>query len=221
MRRLCERPGCGAPAEVSYGIDRVGCTVWVDNRAVPERELAGRLCRRHADALVVPRGWTVDDRREAVPKLFRVRDMPDDERPRAGRARRGRVAAPPSEPSPPLQFPSRSTAEQPDTVVASVPPASAPPTPVADESAADETSVAAATSEATTADATSDLVYEPDDSHGPGHVEDAGEDSRDDEETRAFPWSPRLVGAPEPDDPSGPVFGRLLGRAFGRTSEGE
>ena len=48
--------------------------VWVDNRAVPERELAGRLCRRHANALSVPRGWTIDDRRDAVPKLFRIVD---------------------------------------------------------------------------------------------------------------------------------------------------
>ena len=31
------------------------------------------LCRRHADAMVVPRGWTLDDRREAQPRLFRPR----------------------------------------------------------------------------------------------------------------------------------------------------
>jgi hypothetical protein len=49
--------------------------VWVDVAEVAERELAGRLCRRHANALVVPRGWTLDDRRDPVPKLFRV---PDD-----------------------------------------------------------------------------------------------------------------------------------------------
>ena len=47
--------------------------VWVDVAEVAERELAGRLCRRHANALVVPRGWTLDDRRDPVPKLFRVR----------------------------------------------------------------------------------------------------------------------------------------------------
>lgn len=32
----------------------------------------GILCRRHADALAVPRGWHVDDRREAVPRLFKT-----------------------------------------------------------------------------------------------------------------------------------------------------
>lgn len=79
MRKLCERPGCAAPAEVSYGIDNAALLVWVDNRPIPERELAGRLCRRHADAISVPRGWTVDDRRLAVPQLFRPADMPSVE----------------------------------------------------------------------------------------------------------------------------------------------
>lgn len=74
MRRLCERPGCAAPAEVSYGIDNSNLTVWLDNSHVPEREHAGRLCRRHANALVVPRGWTVDDRRQPIPQLFRNLD---------------------------------------------------------------------------------------------------------------------------------------------------
>ncbi len=79
VRKLCERPGCAAPAEVSYGIDNSALLVWVDNRPIPERELAGRLCRRHADAISVPRGWTIDDRRLAVPQLFRQVDMPPAE----------------------------------------------------------------------------------------------------------------------------------------------
>ena len=76
MRRLCERPGCSAPAEVSYGIDNGALLVWIDNRPLPERELAGRLCRRHADAISVPRGWSIDDRRQAIPQLFRQSDLP-------------------------------------------------------------------------------------------------------------------------------------------------
>jgi hypothetical protein len=28
------------------------------------------LCRRHADAMLVPRGWTLDDRREEFPRVF-------------------------------------------------------------------------------------------------------------------------------------------------------
>ena len=85
MRRLCERPGCAAPAEVSYGIDNSALLVWVDNRPIPERELAGRLCRRHADAISVPRGWTIDDRRQAVPQLFRQADMPPAEPAKKGK----------------------------------------------------------------------------------------------------------------------------------------
>lgn len=98
MRKLCERPGCGAPAEVSYGIDNASLTVWVDNRAIHEREHAGRLCRRHADALVVPRGWTIDDRRQAIPQLFKVdteqpktrapRKSPADTKPQTKREKR-------------------------------------------------------------------------------------------------------------------------------------
>jgi hypothetical protein len=29
------------------------------------------LCRRHADAMVVPRGWTLEDRRDDHPRLFK------------------------------------------------------------------------------------------------------------------------------------------------------
>ena len=74
VQRLCERPGCGAPSDASYGIDRLNLVVWVDTAAVAERETAGRLCRRHANALMVPRGWTLDDRRDPVPRLFKVRE---------------------------------------------------------------------------------------------------------------------------------------------------
>ena len=38
--------------------------------ANPDR--AGVLCRRHADAMVVPRGWTLDDRRNGGPRLFQA-----------------------------------------------------------------------------------------------------------------------------------------------------
>jgi hypothetical protein len=35
------------------------------------------LCRRHADALVVPRGWRIEDKRENVPRLFPVASLND------------------------------------------------------------------------------------------------------------------------------------------------
>ena len=47
--------------------------VWLE--VVPDVGVSARMgvvCRRHADAMVVPRGWTLDDRRENRPRLFRV-----------------------------------------------------------------------------------------------------------------------------------------------------
>ena len=76
MARLCERPGCSQAAEVSYGIDAEHLLVWLEafDGAVGYR--AGVLCRRHADAMVVPLGWMLDDRRDAVPRLFKTKDEP-------------------------------------------------------------------------------------------------------------------------------------------------
>ncbi len=160
MRKLCERPGCGAPAEVSYGIDNSSLTVWVDNRAILEREHAGRLCRRHADALVVPRGWTLDDRRQAVPQLFRVVEgEPEKKRtPRSDTAAKKSVKREIRESGPSLF----------ETIEAEL----------------EEIEKA--------------KVVDPD-------------------ETQAIPWSPRLVASDDSvDDNDQPVFGRLLGRAFGK-----
>jgi hypothetical protein len=161
VRRLCERPGCAGPAEVSYGIDHVSLVVWVDNTAVSERELAGRLCRRHANALVVPRGWTIDDRRDAVPKLFRV----DDEKV---------VESKPKTKKPSVKKESTESPSLFEAAAEAVPPVVEEVSPPVD----------------------------PD-------------------ETQAIPWLPRLGAeasdAPETkDDEEAPVFGRLLGRAFGQ-----
>jgi len=46
------------------------------------------LCLRHADAMSVPRGWTLDDRREEVPRLFMPRPATPAE-PRQRQASRG------------------------------------------------------------------------------------------------------------------------------------
>lgn len=72
MTRLCERPGCSAPAACVYGIDSKRLSVWIEG-SVPDEagssalgKRAGVLCRRHADSMVVPIGWTLDDRRSAA-----------------------------------------------------------------------------------------------------------------------------------------------------------
>lgn len=70
--------------------------VWLeacDPATLGERR-PGLLCRRHADAMVVPVGWTLDDHREAIPRLFKVRGAPVAPRPtgdHTGRLRRPKV----------------------------------------------------------------------------------------------------------------------------------
>ncbi len=61
---------------------------WLD--ALPERpeEGAAVLCRRHADSMVVPRGWTLDDLRDPDLHLFRPPLPAPTERTRAVRVRR-------------------------------------------------------------------------------------------------------------------------------------
>jgi hypothetical protein len=70
--RLCERPGCSDEATMSFGFDADRLLVWISARQpIDDPMQSGSLCRRHADAMVVPRGWTLDDRREPGPRLFR------------------------------------------------------------------------------------------------------------------------------------------------------
>jgi len=87
MARLCERPGCSQPADVIYGIDAEHLVVWIESLDGAIAYRAGVLCRRHADAMVVPLGWMLDDRREAVPRLFKTREATPAPRPRGRRHR--------------------------------------------------------------------------------------------------------------------------------------
>lgn len=57
---------------MAYGFDADRLLVWIAPREPDSEPMhAGSLCLRHADAMVVPRGWTLDDRRESSPRLFR------------------------------------------------------------------------------------------------------------------------------------------------------
>lgn len=98
MARLCERPGCSAAAAVAYGFDADRLLVWLLPHDPSDEPLrAGVLCRRHADAMIVPRGWTLDDRRDVQPRLFRspATSVPPKPRPRR---------RPPAEPRPEQQL---------------------------------------------------------------------------------------------------------------------
>jgi hypothetical protein len=56
---------------------------------------ANVLCRRHADAMVVPKGWTLDDRREEHPRLFKPRPQATASAPASARRKKsgGKSAA--------------------------------------------------------------------------------------------------------------------------------
>jgi hypothetical protein len=80
-------------ALIAYGFDADRLLVWLAPREPDSDPLrAGGLCRRHAEALVVPRGWTLDDRREPAPRLFRAAPP----KPGAGGSRRRPRREPPA-----------------------------------------------------------------------------------------------------------------------------
>ena len=82
MRRLCEKPGCGQPVAVIYGLAPSGTEagLWVDHwsperiEEVPPPGARGVVCQKHSESLSAPRGWSFEDRREAIPRLFKTRD---------------------------------------------------------------------------------------------------------------------------------------------------
>ena len=82
MRRLCEKPGCGQPVAVIYGLAPSGTEagLWVDHWSperideVPPPGARGVVCQKHSESLSAPGGWSFEDRREAIPRLFKTRD---------------------------------------------------------------------------------------------------------------------------------------------------
>jgi len=93
MQRLCGRPGCSDPAAVVYGMHAEDLVFWIGVLPDPLDDDAGVLCRRHADSMVVPRGWTLDDLRDPDLHLFRPPTSALPQRPRAPRVPRERGVA--------------------------------------------------------------------------------------------------------------------------------
>ena len=65
---------------------------WIAPFADAPSDDSGVLCKRHADAMVVPRGWTLDDRRESALRLFKPRPADPEASSARRAARRSRPA---------------------------------------------------------------------------------------------------------------------------------
>ena len=72
MAQQCERPGCAQPAAVEYIIDPHSLLLTLQNYEVVKGERRSALCATHGDRMSVPKGWSIDDRREDPPRLFRT-----------------------------------------------------------------------------------------------------------------------------------------------------
>jgi hypothetical protein len=64
MTRQCARPGCSAVASATLAYDYDQRITWLDPLAGESHPMAYDLCDAHADALTVPRGWHLEDRRQ-------------------------------------------------------------------------------------------------------------------------------------------------------------
>lgn len=90
MQRLCGRPGCSDGASVAYGMRAEDLVFWLDVLPENPSDDIAVLCRRHADSMVVPRGWTLDDLRDPDLHLFRPPLPAPTLRTRTPRPTRGR-----------------------------------------------------------------------------------------------------------------------------------
>ena len=72
MAQQCERPGCAQPATVEYIIDPHSLLLTLQNYEVVGDERRSALCATHGDRMSVPKGWSIDDRREDPPRLFKT-----------------------------------------------------------------------------------------------------------------------------------------------------
>jgi len=93
MGRLCERPGCSEPASVAYGMRAEDLVFWLDTLRADSYQSSGVLCQRHAESMVVPRHWTLDDLRDPVPRLFRPTTTTSAPPPAARRRKSGTASA--------------------------------------------------------------------------------------------------------------------------------
>ena len=64
--RLCARPGCGGPAAATLLYQYSTRSVWIENLDEEPDLNTYDLCSRHAERIVVPVGWVLEDRRTPI-----------------------------------------------------------------------------------------------------------------------------------------------------------
>jgi hypothetical protein len=65
VSRVCARPGCAEAAVATLTYDYGARTGWLDRLTGEGHPMAYDLCGGHAGTLTVPRGWHLEDRRDA------------------------------------------------------------------------------------------------------------------------------------------------------------
>jgi hypothetical protein len=62
--RICARSGCSSPAAAVLTYDRTTQTAYLSSVDDPSIRTPGDLCERHLNRFVLPRAWTLVDRRD-------------------------------------------------------------------------------------------------------------------------------------------------------------
>lgn len=65
--RTCAKPGCSTSATATLTYDYANRTAWVERLDAEGHPMCYDLCTEHADALRVPQGWALQDRRVRYP----------------------------------------------------------------------------------------------------------------------------------------------------------
>ncbi len=113
-RRLCARPGCGAAAAATLRFLPTQREAWLVELDDTSPRTEGDLCARHAEALVLPRGWQLHDERTERPEATDESPL-QPKRHRAPRARRPPLrAVTPPQPQLGLEPPASDPVAQPE-----------------------------------------------------------------------------------------------------------
>lgn len=64
LPRVCSRPTCSVAASVTLTYAYARSRVWLDDLTVDTDPYSYDMCAAHAERLLVPQGWRLDDRRD-------------------------------------------------------------------------------------------------------------------------------------------------------------